>query len=127
MAIDPKLRSAGLHLGTAAATAMAVIVWTADHKVDLYAIVDQVNGAVVGLMKAATMIGAAWAAIVQVMKSTDKSLAVDVKERAADPASPLKAVVTKDTPEGHDLAASIPGPVVAAGTPQAAAVAEVRP
>lgn len=119
MALDPKVRSAGLHLGTASATALAVIMWTADHKVDLYAIMDQLNEVAISIGKLVALVAAIGTGIVQVVKSTDKSIAVDVKERAKDEASPLKGIVTKDTPEGHEMAASIPGPVVAAGTKQA--------
>lgn len=55
---------------------------------------------------------------------TESNAVAVVGEIAKRPDSPVKAVITEDTPEGHELAKSIPGPtVVAAGTPQAVAVA----
>lgn len=39
-----------------------------------------------------------------------------VVEMAKDPASPVQGIVTSATPEGKALAASIPGPIVSAGT-----------
>ena len=50
-----------------------------------------------------------------------------VSQMGKDPASPVKGVITTDTPEGKALAASVAGPTVAAGTPEAAALANGRP
>lgn len=116
MALDPKVRSAGLHLGTAAASAMATAMWMASHQVDLYAIVDQFNAVVKSLMTLLTTVsvfaGGAW----QVWKSTTGGLVSDVNEIAKQPDSPVKAVITENNPEGRALAASIPGPVLPAGS-----------
>ena len=43
-----------------------------------------------------------------------------VVEMAKDPKSPIQGVITAATPEGKSLAASIPGPIVAAGSAAAA-------
>lgn len=43
---------------------------------------------------------------------------------AADPKSPLQGVITADTPEGKELAASIPGPIESAGSAAATAIAK---
>lgn len=123
MALTPTLRTAGLTVSAAASSAIAVIMWTADHKIDLYAILDQASAVAVSAGKLLASIMAVVTVIAQVWKSSDKNLAIDLKERAKDPESPLKGVITKDTPEGHEMARTIPGPVVAAGTRQAAEVA----
>lgn len=124
--IDPKVRAAGLHLATAGAASAATVMWLSSHSVDVYAVMDQVNVVIKEVGKLAAMAAALAAGAVQVWKSTDWSMAVDVKERAKFEDSPLKGVITKDTPEGHDMAHNIPGPVVAAGTEAAAKVAEVK-
>lgn len=48
---------------------------------------------------------------------------LEMRDIAEDPHSPVAAVLTTDTTEGHALARSISGPVVAAGSVQAAAIA----
>jgi hypothetical protein len=48
-----------------------------------------------------------------------------VVEMAKDPASPVQGILTTATPEGKALAASIPGPIVAAGS--VSAVELVKP
>lgn len=54
----------------------------------------------------------AWALVAR----TEKNQVAAVAEIAKQPDSPVKAVITEDTPEGKDLAAAIPGPVVPAGS-----------
>lgn len=124
MAIDPKLRAAGLHLGTAGASALATAMWLSSHSVDLYGIVDQINAVVADITKLVATVsvfaGGAW----QVWKSTQKGLVADVTEIAKQPDSPVKAVITENTPAGLALANSIPGPVIPAGTAQAEMVAK---
>jgi len=45
--MSPMLRTALTHLGTAAGASMAVLLFTAGHSVDVYAIIDQFNTVVV--------------------------------------------------------------------------------
>lgn len=124
MSLSPTVRNAGLHVGTAVSASVATAMWLSTKSVDLYAIMDQVNVVVADVMKLVASITAIVSGAVAVWRSTDKGMAVDVKERAKDPTSALKGVITKDTVEGHDLAASIPGPVVVAGSVQAEVLAE---
>ena len=42
-----------------------------------------------------------------------------VVQMAKDPNSPIQAIITTASPDGKALAASIPGPIVAAGTDKA--------
>lgn len=48
----------------------------------------------------------------------------DMVTIAKDPKSPIQGVITTDTPEGKRLAASIQGPIVAAGTNDAIEIAK---
>lgn len=124
MAIDPKLRSAGLHLGNTAASVLATAMWLSSHSVDLYGIIDQINAVVADIAKLVATISAFAAGAYQVWKSTQKGLVADVTEIAKQPDSPVKAVITENTPAGLALASSIPGPVIPAGTVQAEMVAK---
>ena len=70
-----------------------------------------------------TQIAAAIAAAIvgvwsQLTKTPEAKVAA-VVELANDPKSPVQGVITTDTNEGRKLAASIVGPVVAAGTNEA--------
>ena len=47
-----------------------------------------------------------------------------VVEMAKDTHSPVQGIITSATPEGKALAASIPGPIVTAGTPAATDIAK---
>ena len=48
----------------------------------------------------------------------------NVVEMAKDEGSPVQGIITTATPEGKALAASIPGPIVTAGSPAAAALSK---
>lgn len=55
--------------------------------------------------------------------STD-SVVRDVVQQAKAPDSPIQAIITTANPEGKALAASIPGPIVAAGSAAATDLAK---
>lgn len=117
MTINPKLRAAGLHVGTAVSASVATAMWLSTKSVDLYALVDQFNAIVADVTKFGASVSLLVSGAIAIWKASDKSMAVDVNERAKDPGSALKGVITKNTIEGHDLAESIPGPkVVVAGS-----------
>lgn len=124
MALDPKVRTAALIVGASLSSSIATAMVMASMKIDLYALVDHL-GEVVKDATALVAAGTALATVVAgILKSTDKAMAIDIKERAKDPESALKGVVTKNNDAGHELAESIPGPVVAAGTDQAERLAK---
>lgn len=58
------------------------------------------------------------------MVTGTSSIVKDVVRLANDPSSPVQGVVTTANAEGKALAASIPGPIVSAGTPAAADIAK---
>jgi hypothetical protein len=53
-----------------------------------------------------------------------RSVVQAVVEMAKDPASPVQGVITTATPEGKELAKSIPGPIVSAGSSAATEIAK---
>lgn len=48
----------------------------------------------------------------------------EISKAAQDPTSPVKGVVMTDTPEGREVAAAIPGPVVTEGSSAATEIAK---
>lgn len=122
--IGPKVRAAGLHLGTGVAASIATVMWMSSHSVDLYATVDQMNTVVADLTKLLATISLFVGGAIQIWKATAKGLAADVTEIAKTPGTPLKGLITEDSPDGRAFAASIPGPVVSAGSIAAKAMAE---
>ena len=58
------------------------------------------------------------------LTKSDSAKVAAVVALAQDPASPVKGVITEDTTAGRALAASIPGPVVSAGSAAATAIAK---
>jgi hypothetical protein len=67
-----------------------------------------------------TAVGFIWSAITH----TEKNSVAVVNAIAQQPDSPVKGVVTEATPAGRELAASIPGPLVAtAGSVEATRIA----
>lgn len=119
MVIDPKVRAAGLHLGTAVSASVATAMWLSSHSVDLYAIVDQINVVIADVIKLGTTLSVLFGGAYQVYKSTTKQAVIDVK---ADP--DVKGVVMEPTPKGIEIANTTPGPVVVAGSQGAAVLAE---
>lgn len=78
---------------------------------------DGVASIVAGVSTLIPIAAAAYAA----WTGTHKQQVAAVVAIAAEPNSPVKGVVTEATPAGRELAASIPGPLVAAaGTVEAA-------
>lgn len=76
---------------------------------------DQIIGAINSptfLAIASTIVMWVWG----LMSHTQTNAVSVVNEIAKDEMSPVKGVITADTAEGHTLAASISGPVVAAGS-----------
>lgn len=58
-------------------------------------------------------------------KNNAQNIAARAAQLAADPASPIKAIITTNTPEGRTLAKSVPeNTIVSAGTPEAAQLAK---
>lgn len=53
-----------------------------------------------------------------------RSVVQAVVEMAKDPTSPVQGVITTATPEGKELAKSIPGPIVQAGSQAATDIAK---
>lgn len=84
-------------------------------------------GTVTGILTSETFASLAASAIFGIwgmFVHTEKNATAVVVEIAKDPASPVKTVITTDTPAGHELAESIPGPqIAAAGTREAVAMA----
>ncbi len=111
MAIDPKVRSAGLHATTAVTASLATALWLASHNVDLYAIVDQINVLLKDFVKLATTIGALAGGAYQVWKSTDKNVVVDA---AAVPGTTVVTTPTiaKATPEAPNIVSNTETKVV---------------
>ena len=59
-------------------------------------------------------------------KNRPQNIAADMAQVAKDPGSPVKGVITTNTPEGVALAKSIPGPLVAAaGSSDAKSIAAI--
>lgn len=57
-------------------------------------------------------------------KNRPQAIANTVAALSKDPSSPIQGLLTTNTQEGRDLAASTPGPVESAGTTQAAQLAK---
>lgn len=76
------------------------------------------NEAVLGVI--ASVVAMGWGLI----RHKQSNQVAAVAEIAKQPDSPVKGVITEDSPEGRKLALSIDGPVVASGTTDATRMAK---
>lgn len=99
MALDPKVRDVGLHVGTALTTATAMALWFSSHSVDLYAIMDQFNVVVKDIAKLMSTVGVFATAAAAAWKATQKESAKDVAATGAMVVtSPAIAAATPEQP-----------------------------
>lgn len=85
----PQWRTLGLHAGTAVGAATAMLLFTASHSVDLYAVVDQVNVVAREVGKLITIVGPLITAGIGVWKASTPQKIADI---AKDP--DVKGIIT---------------------------------
>ncbi len=87
--MNPKLRTALTHLGTAGGAALATAMFLATQGVDLYAIINQVNGVVAEITKLVALATPLATAAYGVWRATTKNKLQDIE---CDPR--VKGVIT---------------------------------
>jgi hypothetical protein len=87
--MNPKLRTALTHLGTAGGAALATAMFLATKGVDLYAIIDQLNVVVAEVTKLVALVTPIATAAYGVWRATTKNKLQDIE---ADPR--VKGVIT---------------------------------
>lgn len=125
MAIDPRIKNAGMIVIASVSGSLATAMWMSTRKVDLYALFDHVGTLVQDISTlVATLVAIGTLVLRLLNSSTTKGIVGDLNEIAKQPGTPIKAVITENSIEGRALAASLPGPVVSAGSDAAIAVAK---
>lgn len=119
MAIDPRIKNAGMIVIASVSGSLATAMWMSTRKVDLYALFDHVGTLVQDISTlVATLVAIGTLVLRLLNSSTERGIVTDLKQLAEQPGSGTRAVITEDNPAGHALAA-MPGPVVVAGTLEA--------
>ncbi len=103
----PQLRTGLTHAGTAIGSAVAMAAWMSTHKVDLYAIWDQLNGIVTGITTLVATVTPVATALYGVYKASTAQKLADI---VADPAAPKIAAEMPVTPEAVAVANALKAP-----------------
>lgn len=96
MATTPLVRTGLTHVGSAVSGAAIVIAWTSAHKVDLYAIWDQLNAVVASVTQLVTLISLAATSAFGMWNARTEQKLADI---VADPQAPQIAAEMPVTPQ----------------------------
>ncbi len=100
--MNPQVRTGVTHAGTAVGGAIAMLAFMAQHKVDLYAVMDQLNVVIADFTKLLALLTPIATGAYGIWKSTTKQRLNDLAQNPD-----IKGIVT--TPE---IAVSVPSPKV---------------
>ncbi len=93
--MNPQVRTGVTHVGTAFAGAVAAVAFLSQHKVDLYALWDQLNVIVAAITKFIALVTPIATGAYGVYKASTKQKLLDI---AADPKAPEVAETIPVTP-----------------------------
>lgn len=105
--MTPQVRTGMTHVGTAVGTAVAMAAWMSSHKVNLYAIWDQVNGIIAAMTTLIATVTPLATAAYGVYKASTKQKLEDI---AADPKAPEIAKEIPVTPNTVAVANALKEP-----------------
>ncbi len=104
--MNPQVRTGVTHVGTALAGAVAAVAFLSQHKVDLYALWDQLNVIVAAITKFIALVTPIATGAYGVYKASTKQKLLDI---AADPKAPEAAAAIPATPNVVAVANALKG------------------